>query len=107
MERRAESYGGLVPSYFNFGSAEAHFLSSEVPLLGCECGEWGCWPLLAKIVVTADEVRWTDFQQPHRPKRDYSGFGPFGFRRADYEAAVRAIAPAWDLTRAAPQASGR
>ena len=58
-------------------------------LLVCECGEPGCWPLEARIVVTDESVTWTDFRQPHRPTWDYSQFGPFVFNRAQYESALR------------------
>ena len=109
METRDESYGGLIPAFFDFGSAPTYYKaepgaflgpSHKVPLLGCTCGEWGCWPLLAKIVVGDDEVIWTDFEQPHRRDRDYSGFGPFRFRRETYEAAIEAVAGPWAAARA-------
>jgi hypothetical protein len=49
FEERDQSYGGLIPAFFNFGTAHAHFLggdSGRIPLLGCACGEWGCWPIM-------------------------------------------------------------
>lgn len=86
------AYGGLIPRYFS-GTMTEHFhgLDAEegkTPLLACACGDWGCWPLLARITVTEDEVVWDSFGQPHRPERDYRGFGPFRFARAQYDAAV-------------------
>lgn len=33
-------------------------------------------------------VVWDEFRQPRRRERDYSGFGPYLFDRARYEAAV-------------------
>jgi hypothetical protein len=103
METRAISYGGLIPAYYLFGAASAHYLGravmvsedEKVPVLGCECGEWGCWPLLTRVVVDGDAVIWTDFEQPHRRDRDYSGFGPFIFDRRAYEEAVADIAQIW------------
>ena len=98
------SYGGLIPEYFEFGSATDHYFATEkaflssdqkIPLLGCECGEWGCWPLLARVVVDVETVTWTDFEQPHRADRDYSAFGPFIFRRSSYESAVADLADTW------------
>lgn len=98
MEPRG--YGGLVQSFFRVGSMDRHYLneasdmfgsSDRVPLLGCECGDWGCWPLLARVTVSAHEVRWDEFQQPHRERRDYSGFGPFVFIRQQYEDALREL----------------
>lgn len=97
-------YGGLIPEYFQFGSASTHFLAAEgafvdeegrVPLLGCSCGEWGCWPLLSKIMCDEGHVRWSSFRQPHRPNRDYGGFGPFVFARSDYLAALETLSLTW------------
>ena len=103
MEARDESYDGLIPAFFKFGLAAEHYLgrraateARRIPLLGCECGEWGCWPLMAEVVANEREVVWTNFEQPHRPKRDYSRFGPFCFSRADYERALADLAPVWD-----------
>ena len=97
MESRDVSYGGLIPANFRFGPVRRHFLAGEgallneerkVPLLGCECGEWGCWPLLASITVDDDAVVWSDFEQPYRRERDYSALGPFRFDRDAYETAL-------------------
>jgi len=103
METRAQSYGGLIPSLFRFGPAVAHFLGKadegsadeKTPVLGCTCGEWGCWPLRVRIIVEPGVVLWLDFEQPFRPNRDYSDFGPFAFERIEYEAAVATLADAW------------
>jgi hypothetical protein len=71
--------------------------SPKVALLGCTCGVTSCWPLLSTISVTPTTVTWSDFEQPHRRAGsaavfwDYSGFGPFVFDRAQYEAALMAI----------------
>ena len=35
-------------------------------LMGCECGEAGCWPLMASITANDEIVRWSKFEQPHR-----------------------------------------
>jgi hypothetical protein len=60
-----------------------------VYVLGCECGEVGCWPLQCCIRSEGDVVIWDSFQQPHRAARDYSAFGPFVFDGQQYRAAVR------------------
>jgi hypothetical protein len=95
METRDVSYGGLIPSYHNFGPLADHFLGrsessgqAKVPLLGCECGEWGCWPLLARIMVCDGVVTWGAFEQPFRRARDYRAFGPFRFDEQQYVAAL-------------------
>lgn len=93
-----ERYGGLIPGSYSFGSAREHYGpsgSDKSPLLGCQCGEWGCWPLLARITATDRVVRWTEFEQPFRDERDYASFGPFVFDASAYAAAVDAIGPAW------------
>jgi hypothetical protein len=53
-------------------------------LLGCTCGDAGCWPLMARIEVTATEVRWNDFEQPHRREWSHAGLGPLAFSREHY-----------------------
>lgn len=94
----AGGYGGLIPSFYRFGPLRNYFLGQEEPvtgdeqgeiyLLSCECGEVGCWPLIAHVRLKQDKVIWDGFSQPHRPSRDYTGFGPFEFDRTQYERAV-------------------
>ncbi|WP_336404360.1 hypothetical protein [Klenkia sesuvii] len=57
-------------------------------LLGCDCGEAGCWPLVARIRAVRDQVIWDSFEQPFRPERDYTGLGPFTFDAGQYAAAL-------------------
>ena len=52
--------------------------------LGCECGEPGCWPLMAHITVRDQEVLGGSFEQPHR--RDKWTYDDFD--RSQYEAAL-------------------
>ncbi|MFD5095154.1 hypothetical protein ACFWMR_31440 [Amycolatopsis thailandensis] len=100
MRPSGDAYGGLVPQFFRFGPMEDHFHGrpgdAKTPLLGCECGEWGCWPLLARITTTDDLVIWDAFEQPHRPARDYTGFGPFRFDRHRYDDALGKLSRAVD-----------
>lgn len=98
----ASGYGGLIPSYFRFGPLSSYFLGREEPVegdrqgkiyvLSCECGEVGCWPLIAHVRLHQDKVIWDGFSQPHRPRRNYASFGPFEFERTQYEQAVEALA---------------
>lgn len=89
-------YGGLVPAFFRYGPLERYFLGESQDsiwrqgcyLLGCTCGEVGCWPLRARISRMGDTVVWDSFRQPHRPGWDYSGFGPFAFDLEPYRVAV-------------------
>ncbi|MFG1886893.1 hypothetical protein ACGFIR_03355 [Micromonospora sp. NPDC049051] len=92
-------YAGLVLDRFAFGDLTAYLSgrpdsahragSGTIALLGCDCGEVGCWPLNAQVVAADDVVTWRGFVQPYRPGRDYADFGPFVFRRDQYERAVR------------------
>jgi len=92
-------YAGLVLDHVKVRDLRQYFAGKQqpwpghrVPLLGCECGELGCWPLVAAVEQEDEVVRWSAFEQPHRAGRDYSGFGPFVFERRDYDAAVEAVA---------------
>jgi hypothetical protein len=101
----AGGYGGLIPDYFNFGDLTKYFLGraerqfpgpGRVYVLGCvDCGEVGCWPLDAAIVVSDDAVTWARFRQPHRPERGYRAFGPFVFDRRQYQEAVQSAVEAF------------
>ncbi|MFG3350159.1 hypothetical protein ACGF1Z_34490 [Streptomyces sp. NPDC048018] len=54
MQPAGDAYGGLIPEFFRFGPMQDHFLGlstsamgPKIPVLGCECGEWGAgrsWP---------------------------------------------------------------
>lgn len=99
MQPAGDAYGGLVPEVQRAGAVADRFLGRpdgtgrpRTAVLGCVCGDVGCWPLMARIVVTADLVVWDSFEQPHRPGRDYTGFGPFRFERGRYEDALRVLA---------------
>jgi hypothetical protein len=98
----AGGYGGLIPEFFRYGALDRYFLGrSEMPcfasaperifVLGCACGEVGCWPLTCSVDARGEQVTWRAFEQPHRPDRDYSEFGPFVFDRAQYEEALRSL----------------
>jgi hypothetical protein len=108
METRPVSYGGLIPRYFKFGPVRDHFFATDkavnweeeprrkVALLGCQCGEVGCWPLICQITSDQDTVTWSEFAQLHRPNRDYQDFGPFHFRRGQYEQVVDGLISFWE-----------
>ncbi|GEM31846.1 hypothetical protein NN3_28530 [Nocardia neocaledoniensis NBRC 108232] len=104
MEPAGDAYGGLVPLFFRFESAMDHFRGlsfrgqQKTQVLACSCGEWGCWPLLTRITLTGDLVVWDRFEQPHRPARDYTTFGPILFDRSQYDVAVEALDTALDGT---------
>lgn len=47
------AFGGLVVQGEDRGASAGR---------GCECGEWGCWPLMARSTATADTVTWGAFE---------------------------------------------
>ncbi len=94
--------GGLIPDYFNYGPLDKYFLGDFEPdsyfanlgsiyLLSCDCGEVGCWPLMAHVETLGETIQWNLFQQPFRKERDYSGFGPFVFDAYEYRKTVAAL----------------
>jgi hypothetical protein len=62
--------------------------TGTTPLLGCSCGLWGCWPLLATITTTPETVTWSSFRQPFRKKWGELAMGPYTFARPAYETAL-------------------
>jgi hypothetical protein len=56
----------------------------QVTLMGCDCGEVGCWPFLASISVQDGAVRWTGFRQPFRPAWTYDALGTLRFDADEY-----------------------
>jgi hypothetical protein len=97
----AGGYGGIVPEYMNYGPMDDYFLGRGVSpcrqengaqyLLGCQCGEVGCWPLMGRIVVLAGRYEWRDLHNPCRDARDYNGLGPFRFEASTYEKTARQL----------------
>ena len=61
---------------------------SRQAVLGCGCGDMGCWPLLTVITVAHRNVTWSRFKQFFMPEWDYSDFGPFTFERQQYDDAL-------------------
>lgn len=93
----AGSYAGL--SLEQIGSQIAHFLGrpraswfedGDTVLMGCDCGEWGCWPLSAKVAVSDSDVIWSRFRTGHRDW-DLSAIGPFRFGPQEYEQALSVL----------------
>jgi hypothetical protein len=91
----AGSYAGLAVGP---ASSAIHFLGEPVEiwfgdgdtvLLGCVCGEPGCWPLTARVTVSDTTVTWSDFRTGHRDW-DLSALGPFTFDRRAYETSLTA-----------------
>jgi len=93
----AGSYGGLIPQYFKYGPLDRYFMgevqakdrwANGIWLLGCDCGEVGCWPLECRVRRDGEMITWEAFSQPYRQDRDYSEFGPFVFHVDQYRNTV-------------------
>jgi hypothetical protein len=98
----AGGYGGIIPQFYNYGPLDRYLMgqtTSEsawadgggVFVLGCDCGEVGCWPLVCRVKLQGETVVWDEFKQPYRPQWDYSQFGPFVFDAAQYQTAVQEL----------------
>lgn len=100
-------YDGIIPANYRFGSLDRYYLglgdswteTTSTAVLGCDCGEVGCWPGCVTINANPSTVTWSSFQQPFRPDRDYSALGPFEFERRAYEEAVNAAIKALAISR--------
>jgi hypothetical protein len=95
--KTAGRYAGLVLEHYDFGDVNLYLMGERLPwpghdvaLLGCECGEWGCWPLVARVVAADGVVEWSEFLQPYRSSWHYQGFGPFRFPEQQYRLAAEA-----------------
>jgi hypothetical protein len=91
----AGGYAGLAPravllsALHFFGQPHAvWFEDGDTVLLGCGCGEWGCWPLTADIEISEEQVVWRNFRNGHRDSWDHSTLGPFTFGRSQYQSAL-------------------
>jgi hypothetical protein len=96
--RLADKYVGLPPEhvflpsprllgepvmYYDYDSSQG-----KIPILGCGCGDVGCWPFWISIKLRDDVVIWDDFEQPHRRAWRYDEMRPFVFDRAQYLSAL-------------------
>jgi hypothetical protein len=67
------------------------FEGDKIALLACICGDSGCWPLATRVRVEGNRVIWDRFEQPHRKRWDYSGFGPFVFDFDEYKKEIQKV----------------
>jgi hypothetical protein len=81
-------YGFERGLFFGRPASENLDYGDRVALMGCVCGDVGCWPFLASIEVTEDEIAWTAFRQPHRRRWNYARLPRLLFERSQYEFAV-------------------
>jgi hypothetical protein len=96
--RLAGRYAGLLDDDVRWPSG--HYLGAPVlswfgdgdtVLLGCICGDWGCWPFTAMVTVTEDTVTWSGFRTGHRDW-DYRELRDITLDRGQYEEALRGTA---------------
>ena len=89
----AGSYAGLavgpgLPAIHFLGEpVETWFGDGDTVLLGCVCGDPGCWPLTAQVEISESTVTWSGFRTGHRDW-DLSAVGPFTFDRRAYETSL-------------------
>lgn len=96
QEHLAGAYAGLTridavrwPSRHFLGSPALPGIDNGTVLLGCDCGDWGCWPLTAQVDLTPTTVTWHHFRNEHRPTWNHTTLGPFKFNRPQYEASLQ------------------
>lgn len=70
--------------------AASWFGDGDTVLLGCVCGDWGCWPLTASVDADDRHVVWHRFRNGHRAW-DLGRLGPFRFARSQYDEALRRL----------------
>lgn len=69
----------------------------KTQIIGCNCGEPGCWPLLVKIIEEDEKIIWSEFEQPYRAKEsaggywNYSNFKSFEFIKNQYEEQLQIV----------------
>jgi hypothetical protein len=117
----AGAYAGLVMDSHTLPPSD-HFLGrpswsiysygAKTQVLGCDCGEPGCWPLVCSIAATAIHVTMAEFEQPHRTGMrgraawSYQALGPFTFDRQQYEKALEELRRAGEQRDAADEPHG-
>jgi len=63
----------------------------RLSLLSYTCLDEDCWPLVCSMEKRDDYIIWHEFFQPHRRQWDYSGFGPFGFKKRQLAEALSTL----------------
>jgi hypothetical protein len=63
----------------------------RVAVLGCTCGEVGCWPLGVRIEIRPRTVIWRDILGAFSVEAIYEPLGRFIFDREQYEAEIARV----------------
>jgi len=81
-----------LPSEHLLGKPKRRYsYEGKSSVLECNCGESGCWSFITKVEVDEKKVRWSNFEQIHRPNWKYEAIGEFIFDRQQYEQALSKI----------------
>jgi hypothetical protein len=89
----AGAYAGLVvgearwQDWYSGARPQVWFGDGDSCLLGCVCGDTGCWPLTPRVTVDARRVVWDRFRTGHRAW-DLAALRPFAFSRRTYDTAL-------------------
>jgi hypothetical protein len=108
-ENNPGKYDGICIYYFDDIDIIKHFMgeadkknilnyTGKTQILGCTCGEPGCWPFLIKINISGNVIIWNEYEQPFRSKKrcgekywNYSNLKALKFNRVEYENKLKNI----------------
>lgn len=88
LRKTRELSFGCAERYFVLQPQDADF--GATVLMGCNCGEPGCWMLLIDSTTTGNIVTWSHFRQFHRPEWQYA-LGPYNFCLEQYRQVIQHI----------------
>lgn len=88
LRRTGELSFGYAQRYFVIEPDDSDF--NATVLLGCNCGEPGCWMLLIKSQTENNVITWSDFRQFHRPAWKYY-LGPYIFDSSKYHQELKRV----------------
>jgi hypothetical protein len=73
-KKLAGAYGYITKpdnplKYFLGQDIDDNYYEDKTRVLECDCGNYGCWPLICRIKEENDTVTWSDFENVHRSER--------------------------------------
>jgi hypothetical protein len=87
ITRGAGEFFGTIESMFGLEPGDPQ--RGKTCVLGCDCGDPGCWPLLVRISRSASVIAWSAFSQFHR--NWVYDLGPYQFDADAYEQELQRI----------------
>lgn len=100
-DRKAElagSYWYLHPNtLIEYLEGDGYGDIHHIAFLGCTCLDEDCWPLVCSMEKQEKYIIWYDFFQPHKKQSDYSGFGPFAFKKIQLTKAIDDLKVAYEI----------